>query len=263
MSLRTAIIEDEPATARNLKFLLQELDPEIEVLAILGGVKEAIAWMQQHAAECDLIFMDIRLNDGLSLDIFGKVSIDAPVIFVTAYNDYALQAFKANGIDYILKPFDEDDLQQALARYRRLTSRPSGQSGPSGSIDVTQLQQLVATLRQPPSFRQSFLVHFRDRLIPLTVEEIAWFYTAEETSYAVTGDNKKYIVEGTLEALQDQLDLKAFFRVNRQFIVHRKSISEISQYFNGRLLVKTIPESPDKMLISKARVPEFKAWMNT
>jgi two-component system, LytTR family, response regulator LytT len=94
------------------------------------------------------------------------------------------------------------------------------------------------------------------------VEEIAWFYTAEETSYAVTSDNKKYIVEGTLEQLQDQLDPKAFFRVNRQFIVHRKSISEISQYFNGRLLVKTIPESPDKMLISKARVPEFKAWMN-
>lgn len=256
MPLRTAIIEDEPATARNLKFLLQELDPGIEVLAMLGGVKEAVAWMQQHAAECDLIFMDIRLNDGLSLDIFSKVTINAPVIFITAYNDYALQAFKANGIDYIMKPFDEKDLEQALARYRRLTSRPSG------GIDVTRLQQLVATLRQAPTFRQSFLVHFRDRLMPLTVEEIAWFYTAEETSYAVTSDNKKYIVEGTLEQLQDQLDPKAFFRVNRQFIIHRRSIVEISLYFNGRLLVKTIPESPDKMLISKARVPEFKAWMN-
>jgi two-component system LytT family response regulator len=212
--------------------------------------------MQQHAAECDLIFMDIRLNDGLSLDIFSKVTINAPVIFITAYNDYALQAFKANGIDYIMKPFDEKDLEQALARYRRLTSRPSG------GIDVTRLQQLVATLRQAPTFRQSFLVHFRDRLMPLTVEEIAWFYTAEETSYAVTSDNKKYIVEGTLEQLQDQLDPKAFFRVNRQFIIHRRSIVEISLYFNGRLLVKTVPESPDKMLISKARVPEFKAWMN-
>jgi two-component system LytT family response regulator len=192
----------------------------------------------------------------LSLDIFSKVTINAPVIFITAYNDYALQAFKANGIDYIMKPFDEKDLEQALARYRRLTSRPSG------GIDVTRLQQLVATLRQAPTFRQSFLVHFRDRLMPLTVEEIAWFYTAEETSYAVTSDNKKYIVEGTLEQLQDQLDPKAFFRVNRQFIIHRRSIVEISLYFNGRLLVKTIPESPDKMLISKARVPEFKAWMN-
>jgi two-component system LytT family response regulator len=275
MPLRIAIIEDEPATARNLKFMLQEIDPTIEVLATLGSVKEATAWLEHKFAFCELIFMDIRLNDGLSLDIFNKVSITAPVIFVTAYNDYALQAFKANGIDYILKPFDEKDLEQALTRFRRLTGHASAaptspSTGhattasipPQTPITADQLQKLAASLLQPPSWRQSFLVHFRDRLIPLTVEEIAWFYTAEETSYAVTHDNKRYIVDGTLEQLQDQLDPRAFFRVNRQFIIHRKGIAEISFYFNGRLLLKTLPESGEKMLISKARVPEFKAWMN-
>jgi two-component system, LytTR family, response regulator LytT len=262
MPLRIAIIEDEPATARNLKFMLQEIDPTIEVLATLGSVKEATAWMQQNYAFCELIFMDIRLSDGLSLDIFSKVNITAPVIFVTAYNDYALQAFKANGIDYILKPFDEKDLEQALTRFRRLTGHAPSPTPPQTPITADQLQKLAASLLQPPSWRQSFLVHFRDRLIPLTVEEIAWFYTAEETSYAVTHDNKRYIVDGTLEQLQDQLDPRAFFRVNRQFIIHRKGIVEISLYFNGRLLLKTLPESGEKMLISKARVPEFKAWMN-
>jgi two-component system response regulator LytT len=260
MALRIAIIEDEPATARNLQFLLQEIDPAIEVLKILGGVKEATAWMKLHHADCQLIFMDIRLSDGLSLDIFEKVSISTPVIFVTAYNDYALQAFKANGIDYILKPFDEQDLEQALTRFKRLTGHDSHPQAPAFS---DQLLQLAATLRRAPAqYKQSFLVHFRDRLIPLSIDEIAFFYTAEETSYAITADNKKYIVDFTLEQLQEQLDPGLFFRANRQFIVQRKAIKEISFYFNGRLLVKTTPEPTEKILISKARTPEFKAWMN-
>jgi len=226
-------------------------------MALRIAIIEATAWMQQHAAECGLIFMDIRLNDGVSLDIFSTVTITAPVIFVTAYNDYALQAFKANGIDYILKPFDEQDLQQALTRFRRLT-------GHDRQLDnITQLRQLAESIRNPSAhYRHSFLVHFRDRLLPLSTDEISWFCTAEETSFAVTTDNKKHIVEGTLEQLQEQLDPQFFFRVNRQFIIHRKAIREISFYFNGRLLLKTIPESTDKMLISKARVPEFKSWMN-
>jgi two-component system, LytTR family, response regulator len=258
MALRVAIIEDEPATARNLKFLLQELDPSIEILVLLGSVQESVAWLGANGGRCDLLFMDIRLNDGLSLEIFEQVPVDAPVIFATAYNDYALQAFKANGIDYILKPIGEQDLEQALARFKRLTQREARAEG-----SYAQLRQLAERIKgQGQAYKQSFLVHFRDKLIPLSIQDICWFQSANETTYARTADNRQLIVDFTLEQLQEQLDPESFFRVNRQFIVQRKAIREIDFYFNGRLLVKTHPEPEDKMLISKARVPEFKAWMN-
>jgi two-component system, LytTR family, response regulator LytT len=258
MALRVAIIEDEPATARNLKFLLQELDPSIEVLVLLDSVAASVEWLGANGSQCDLLFMDIRLNDGLSLEIFEAVSVDAPVIFVTAYNDYALQAFKANGIDYVLKPIGEQELEQALLRFKRLTQREVRAEG-----SYVQLRQLAERIRgQGQPYKQSFLVHFRDKLIPLGVPDICWFQSANETTFARTADGRKLVVDFTLEQLQDQLDPELFFRVNRQFIVYRKAIREIDFYFNGRLLVKTNPESEDKMLISKARVPEFKAWMN-
>lgn len=256
MALRVAIIEDEPATARNLQFLLQETDPDIEVLALLSGVKETVDWLNQHGDRCDLLFMDIRLNDGLSLEIFEQTAVAKPVIFVTAYSDYALPAFKANGIDYILKPVDEQELEQALTRYKRLTNHGEPPAYP------LQLQRLSEQLRsQGTTFRQSFLVHFRDKLIPLAAQDVRWFQSFNDTTYAQTAD-RRLVVDLTLEQLQSQLDPAVFFRVNRQFIVHRKAICEIDFYFNGRLLVKTDPEAEEKMLISKARVPEFKGWMN-
>jgi two-component system LytT family response regulator len=258
MALRIVIIEDEPATARNLKFLLQEADPGIEVLAMLTAVAESLDWLSKNARNCDLIFMDVRLNDGLSFEIFEHIKIEVPVIFVTAYNNYALQAFKANGIDYILKPFDENELANALTKFKQLTSRTIKEES------YLQLKQIAEQMKGDSGvYKQAFLVHFRDKLVPLTVPEIAWFYTANEIVYAQTFDNKKYEIDFTLEQLQEQLDPKAFFRVNRQFVVHRNAILEISFYFNGRLLVKAKPDAGEKMLISKVRVPEFKAWMNT
>jgi two-component system response regulator LytT len=256
MAIRIAIIEDEPATARNLKFLLEEAEPAVEVLALLSGVQEAVSWLRDNGAKCDLLFMDIRLNDGLSLEIFEQVAIATPVIFITAYNDYALPAFKANGIDYLLKPVGEQELEQALNKYKRLTKHGTQ------TDHSAQLQQLAAQLKGN-AHRQSFLVHFRDKLIPLNVGDICWFHSANETTFAQTADSRKLVVDFTLEQLQEQLDPKQFFRVNRQYIVQRKAIQEIDFYFNGRLLVKTNPEADDKMLISKARVPEFKTWMNT
>lgn len=255
MSLNIVIIEDEPATARNLQFLLQEIDPEIEVLAVLTGVTEAATWLCGNAAQCHLIFMDIRLNDGLSFEIFDQVTIEAPVIFVTAHHDYALQAFKANGIDYVLKPFDEHELGQALAKFRRLAGvRP---------VETHRLREIAQDLqRTGGAYKESFLVHFRDKLVPLRAEDIAWFYTSREVVHGQTFDGKSYMIDFTLEQLQDQLDPKKFFRVNRQFIVQRRAILEVNFYFNGRLLVKASPEAEEKMLVSKARVPEFKAWMN-
>jgi two-component system response regulator LytT len=257
MSLRIVLIEDEPATARNLQFLLQEIDPQIEVLEVLAGVAESAAWFNSQAGGCDLIFMDIRLKDGLSFEIFDQAAIEAPVIFVTAFDDYALQAFKANGIDYVLKPFDGQDLNLALAKYRRL----AGNGVRTETTD--RMREMADHLRRTGGgYKASFLVHFRDKLVPLRSEDIAWFYTSREVVHAQTFDGNSYIVDFTLEQLQDQLDPKQFFRVNRQFVVQRKAILEVNFYFNGRLLIKANPEAAEKMLVSKARAPEFKAWMN-
>ncbi|WP_343673863.1 LytTR family DNA-binding domain-containing protein [Chitinophaga sp.] len=246
MALRIAIIEDEPATARNLRHMLQDIAPEVEVLTILPGVAESVAWLNDNMQQCELLFMDVRLSDGLSFDIFSQVNVTLPVIFVTAYDDYALQAFKANGIDYILKPFDETELKQSLQKYNRLR-------------DNSKVQQLAAQFK---TYKQSFLVHNRDKLIPLSAGNIAWFYTANELVYAGTADNKQYIIDFTMEQLQQQLDPAVFFRANRQFIVQRSAIQEVDFYFNGRLALKVHPAPKEQILISKARVPEFKNWMN-
>mgnify|MGYP000556570119 FL=1 len=246
MALRVAIIEDEPATARNLRHMLQDIAPEVEVLTILPGVAESVAWLNTNMQQCELLFMDVRLSDGLSFEIFSQVHVTLPVIFITAYDDYALQAFKANGIDYILKPFDESELKQSLQKYNRLR-------------DHSNIQQLAAQFK---TYKQSFLVHNRDKLIPLLASNISWFYTANELVYAGTADNKQYIIDFTMEQLQQQLDPGVFFRANRQFIVQRSAIQEVDFYFNGRLALKVHPAAKEQILISKARVPEFKNWMN-
>jgi two-component system, LytTR family, response regulator LytT len=256
MLLRIVIIEDEPASARNLQFHLQQLQPEIDVVAILPGIEQSVKWFAENKGGYELIFMDIRLGDGISFDIFKHVKIDKPVIFLTAFDEYALKAFKANGIDYILKPFDTNELQRALYKYRQLKD-------PYIGGDIDKLRQVIDTGKNGVSgFRQSFLVHFRNKLIPLAAGEIVWFYTANEIVYACTTDERKLIIDDTLEALQQQLDPTAFFRANRQFIIQRKYITEVDFYFNGRLSLKINPAPIEKIIISKARVPEFKLWMN-
>lgn len=255
--MRVLIIEDEPANARNLEFILTEANPAIRIVNVLTGVEETVQWISQNASACDLIFMDIRLNDGISFEIFDKIIIEQPVVFVTAYDNYALQAFKANGIDYILKPYDEQEVKAALDKFSRL------QSGGRQPDLQEQIHLLLRSMQQgSPAYRQSFLVHFREKLLPLETTRIAWFYTAHELVYARTVDNKQYPIEYTLEQLQLQLNPHQFFRANRQFIVQRSAVQEIDLYFNGRLYLKLSPEPDEKVLISKARVPEFKAWMD-
>jgi DNA-binding LytR/AlgR family response regulator len=229
----------------------------LSVLTILDSVSTSVEWFREHSDEYDLVFMDIRLADGLSFDIFKQVVIGKPIIFVTAYNDYALQAFKNNGIDYILKPFDSGELKKALNKYNGLVNTNSG----AKLTQVSQmLEQVGAMVR---AYKRSFLVHYRDKLVPVETANISWFFTANEIVYSRTKDDRQYIIEFTMEQLEQQLDPGVFFRANRQFIINRNAIVEVDFYFNGRLSVKISPESPDRILISKARVPEFKAWMNS
>lgn len=256
--LRIVLIEDEPATARSLAHMLQNIDKSILVVITLTGVEESAAWFANNSEVYDLIFMDIRLTDGLSFDIFKQVKLTKPVIFVTAYNDYAIQAFKNNGIDYILKPFDEQEVEQALNKFKNMFARPGHEHG---TIDLSHLIEQLNINSKP--YKKSFLVHFRDKLIPVETAKIAWFYTANELVYAQTTDARQYVIDFTMEQLEGQLDPALFFRANRQFIINRKEITEVDFYFNGRLSVKIKPEPPESIIISKARVPEFKSWMNS
>jgi two-component system, LytTR family, response regulator LytT len=258
MPFTVAIIEDEPAIARNLQFLLEDVEPNMTILRVLGSVAEAVDWLRLHAAECDLLFMDIQLSDGQSFDIFHQLSLQVPVIFVTAFNDYALHAFKANGIDYILKPYDQEDIRQAFAKFRRLSKADHLMD------QAALLRHLAESLKAVPlAYKQSFLVHFREKMIPLAANDIAWFYTANELVYATTIDRKRHLIDFTMEQLQQQLDPGQFFRANRQFIVQRKAIREMESYFNGRILIKMAEEAEENIIVSKARVPELKTWMNT
>lgn len=255
--IRIVIVEDEAVTARNLAHLLQNIEINISIATMLDSVSESADWFKKNPEAYDLIFMDIRLADGLSFDIFQKATITRPVIFVTAYNDYAIQAFKNNGIDYILKPFDEQEVGNALKKFRSL-SLPNKSEQNNIPIE-TLLLQLSHLTR---SYKKSFLVHFREKLIPLETAKIAWFYTANEIVYAKTLDMRQYVMEFTMEQLEQQVDPQIFFRANRQFIVNRSAITEVDFYFNGRLSVKVKPEPAESIIISKAKVPEFKSWMN-
>jgi two-component system response regulator LytT len=254
--LRIVIVEDEPVTARNLAHMLQSIDGSILIAAMLPSVKDAIDWFDTNAVY-DLIFMDISLADGMSFEIFKNTTITRPVIFVTAYNEHALLAFKNNGIDYILKPFDETEIKAALTKYKSLVAPPP--SANTNTLELERLLQQLGKLSKP--YKRSFLVHFREKLVPVETLKIAWFYTANEIVYAHTTDGHQYIMEFTMEQLEQQLDPQQFFRANRQYIINRLAITEVNFYFNGRLSVKVKPDPTEHILISKARVPEYKAWM--
>lgn len=253
MSLRIVIIEDEPAIARNLAYLISEVESDATILVKLESIKDSVEWFNNNT-NYDLIFSDIRLSDGLSFEIFQQLQINVPVVFITAHNEYALNAFKANGIDYILKPFDEESLKAAIIKFKNFAGKNI-----FSQAEMMNLLQHIKT--EASSHRQSLLVHYRDKLIPVNINDIHFFYSKNEIVHAQL-QNIKYLIDGPLEKLEQQLNPSQFFRANRQFIVNRNAIKEAHFYFNGRLLLNVHPEPPEQILISKARVPEFKDWMN-
>ncbi len=250
--MKALIIEDETAAARNLAAILRQTAPEVEIVATLESVAESIDWLRANP-QPDLLFMDIHLADGDSFRIFDAVEITAPVIFTTAYDRYALEAFKVNSIDYLLKPLNEADVLRALTKLRRLTSAERRSYG-----------SRVRTLATERRDREEvFLVHVRDRIIPLQRERIAYCYTSNERVTACDYDGTVYPLDRTLEALQSLLPEADFFRANRQFIVARQAVKEIVVWFGSRLALHLTVETPERIIISKARVPEFKAWLRS
>lgn len=247
--IRVAIIEDETAATQNLAAILNKVRDDIEIVATIDTVVDSIEFFRSAPA-LDLVFMDIHLADGASFRIFDSVDIAIPIIFTTAYDQYAIEAFKVNSIDYLLKPINEEGIKRAIDKWQHLTS-----------IERKEYSERVSGVAQNRPVEQTFLVHFRDKIIPLKAEDVAFFHTFEErvTAYCHNGD--RFQIDQTLEALQAKLPSEEFFRANRQFIIARKAVKDISVWFGSRLLANLTLETPERIVVPKARVHDFKEWL--
>ncbi len=252
--MKVVLVEDEITASDQLTFLLHAIDPNIKVLKVLDSVKTAIEYFSS-THEASLIFMDIHLADGISFEIFEKVKIETPIIFTTAYDQYAIKAFKVNSIDYLLKPIDEDELSEAIQKFKNRSNEDD-----SLNNQIHGMLQLLKAKTKP--YKTTYLVHHRDELLPVKTENIAYFYIDTGVVKAITSENKAYIIDKKLEDIEDELNPEAFNRVNRQFIIHKSAIENIKHYFNGKLIVNINPIAKERIVVSKAKAMGFKKWVD-
>ena len=252
--MRILIIEDEKRTANDLKRTIFEVLPAAEILGIAGSVEEGIEMLEKEEM-IDLVFSDIQLSDGLSFEIFQAVDKSIPVIFCTAFDQFALQAFQTYGIDYILKPFDTKSVTRALDKFRDLRKGPQ-------QTDFNVIAEAIRQQLYPQQKTTSILIHQGEKLIPLPVEEVALFFIKDEILSALTFDQKRYFVDQKLDSLELALS-PAFFRANRQHLVHRKAIKDVSQYYHRKLQVNLTIPFDGQILVGKLKVTAFKEWLST
>lgn len=253
--MKVIIVEDELAASDNLAYLLQSIDDTIEIEQVLESVTDAVDSLSKPY-QASLIFMDIHLADGLSFEIFEKVEVTTPIIFTTAYDQYALKAFKVNSIDYLLKPIDEEELQEAINKFKSRT--------PDKGIDKQQIDSLLSLIGGgTKNYRETFLVSHRDQLIPLKIEDVAYFRIDTGIVKGITLGNQSYVMDNKLEEIEEELDPAKFYRVNRQFIVRKDALESIKYYFNGKLIVTLSPACDEKIVVSKAKATAFKNWVNS
>ena len=250
--MKALIIEDEKAAVRNLRALLAEEAPDVEVIAVLDSIAESLDWFRDNTMP-ELIFLDIHLADGSSFEIFEHVDITCPVIFTTAYDEYALRAFKVNSIDYLLKPIGQSDIRKSIGKLKQLKADPV--------VKELDYSNLINVLRRQDRYKTHFLVPVKgDKLLPLSVDMILFFYIHEGNVKGVVTDGKEYTFTQTLDELSDCLNPDLFFRINRQYLISRKAVLDIDLWFNGRLSVNLKVPVEEKILVSKMRVAEFKEW---
>jgi two-component system response regulator LytT len=254
--MTTIIIEDEKPAARLLQRKLEKLD--IEVGVMLHSVEEALDWFSKNEHP-DLIFLDIQLSDGLSFEIFEKVEIKSAVIFTTAYDEYALRAFKLNSIDYLLKPIDEDDLEVAVAKFKSLLPKQELQTQSLG-IDFEQIKKMLTNPFEK-NYKKRFTVKIGQHLKVISIDEIECFFSENKGTYIHTFDNRNYLIECTLELLEQELDPADFFRISRKFIIPLKAIKEIVLYSNSRLKVILPSFKEEDVIVSREKVSDFKTWI--
>ncbi len=249
--MKTIIIEDENLTARRLQSLLQKYDLSIEVLNVIPSVQQAVQWFQSNAAP-DLVFMDIHLEDDLAFRIFDQVPLKVPVIFTTAYDEYMIQAFKVNSIDYLLKPVNYDELVQALEKFRSLKSQ-------FAQPNIETLLQLIN--KKETEYKSRFMITVGTRIKSIEISEIAYFYSEEKLTFMVTKEGQTLPIDFSLEKLAALLDPKEFFRISRQFIVSFGSIQNVHTHIKGKLKLDVMPKTKFDVLVTGDRMTDFKEWL--
>lgn len=239
--------------AKALQKLIGEVSPDTEIVDVLESVEESVEWLENNPMP-DLMFMDIHLADGSSFAIFEKVNVTCPVIFTTAYDEFALKAFEVNSLDYLLKPISREALERAMNKFQTLAG---------ARFNADKIERLLEQLGEKKRYRSYFLLPERDKLVPLSTKDIAYAYIDAKSVKIVTHEHKNYYLTHTLDDLMAQLDPVMFFRANRQFIVSREAIKDVSIWFGNKLAINLNVEVPEKIIVSKAKVAEFKCWFSS
>lgn len=246
------IIEDEEPAANRLQKMVTELEPDSKVLGNIVSVASGISWFKQNPPP-DLVFSDIQLSDGISFEIFKNAEVPCPVIFITAYDQYAIDAFKVNSIDYLLKPIKKDDLEAAVNKFKKLRNKETP------ALDITKV--LESFTAPKTDYKTRFIIRYGEHIKTIKIEEVAYFYTEDKINFLTTFEGRRYTIDYNLDTLESMLDPKTFFRINRQFIISIQSIGEMFSYSKSRVLVKLNPVSKHETIVSTERSGDFKLWL--
>jgi two-component system LytT family response regulator len=254
--MKILLIEDEPLVAKNLESLVKKLEPNASILAIMGSVKETLDWFKANI-EPDLILADIQLSDGVSFDIFKEIQPQCPIIFTTAYDEYAIRAFKLNSIDYLLKPIDKDELSSAFEKFKKLNHVHNQDNFKEKlSYLLSDLDNRFTSLK----FKTRFTAHFQRNIVAVSTEQIACFYR-DEVIWIQTSDNQRLITDyNSLDEIEELLNPEGFFRANRQFIVNKQAIESYRTHFTGKIELKLVVKTKDEIIVSKEKAHQFRGW---
>ena len=247
--MKVLIVEDEIMAQKSLTRTLKQNFPDLEIIGTTDSVKNTVEWLQTN--QPDLIFMDIELSDGICFEIFRQTEVKAKVIMTTAYDSYALKAFEAGSVDYLLKPIDVTDLQRAVGRCRTREN----------NINIETLMKALSEQAPQKEYKERYIIKINDRIVPLNVSDIAYVYSEDKNNYLVTTDGQKYIIDSSLDVMNEELDPKNFFRISRSCIVSIRSIQSIVKQPGGRLRINAYPAPPYEMTVSRSRVEDFLLWL--
>ncbi len=256
--MKVLIIEDESATARRLQKLLLEIDPDAEVLAIHESIAQTVTWLSKHG-EPDLMFMDINLSDGLSFGVFEEIEVNCPVIFTTAYDQYAIQAFKVNSIDYLLKPVNKENLAESLRKFNKLQHASKENTITIEKLDIAKLARALGI--QKPDYMKRLVVRYGEVIKAIETKDVAYFYSDEKIVFMSLKEGKTYPVDFTLDHLEMRLDPELFFRINRKFLINYHAIGKMISYSKSRIKITLDPPCELEAISSTERSGDFKEWL--
>lgn len=247
MALKVLIVEDEPMAQANLSRTLQKYYPDLEIVGMTSSVSGTVAWLKEHSA--DVIFMDVELSDGDCFSIFRQINVDAKIVMTTAHDSYAVKAFEVNSVDYLLKPIEKEDLDRAVQRCRN-------------SAGVTDMSSLLSTISGTQNeYRQKFMVRLNDKILPIPVNDIAYFLSEDKVTWMFTSDGSKYVMDQSLDVLSTQLSPPRFFRISRGCIIASSAVQSIIKLQGGRLKINAVPRSGPEILVSRSRSEDFLQWL--